>query len=182
MYRHAHLFVIYSTPSIFLRSSLLFCVVLSERTAELASARNEMEEVSQMHKQLASEAKELDLNLSRLTLKKQELEEAAEGRKGSHAAQRSEIELAVNTYEQRLGLKFEREKDDALRFTFTNIDSADPAKKFTFTVFVNPSKIYEVLLCEPMIPEIDNMVANLNENPKMFGEFVRSMRQAFKDL
>eukprot|EP00912_Choanoflagellata_sp_UC4_P002457 UC4_evm1s1556 len=86
----------------------------------------------------------------------------------------------LHFYETRLGLRFEREGDDGLRFIFTCIDSNDWDREFAFTVVVSPSDEYKIPSCSPAVDGISTLLTTLNTNND-FAAFVRSMRTKFKD-
>jgi hypothetical protein len=82
-------------------------------------------------------------------------------------------------YHDRLGLDFERFGEDCLRVIFTKIDPSEPARKFTFAVFVDRGDMYQLKECSPDVPACADLLERLNETND-FSWFVQMMRKEFK--
>lgn len=77
-----------------------------------------------------------------------EAAEAFERTKAAAEARTSERTLALNeltkgvTFYKRLGLDFERVGEDHLRLVFTQVDPAEPDRRFFFTLHVDANDVY----------------------------------------
>merc|ERR1711865_795693 len=93
---------------------------------------------------------------------------------------RLEKELGQITYENRLGLRFERVEDDFLRVVFTHIDPADLTKEFSVVVCVDSENVYQIPdgSCKPDLPTLNDMLEQLRTSNDFPG-FVRQMRCQF---
>jgi hypothetical protein len=83
---------------------------------------------------------------------------------------------------KRLGLDFENVAGAGsnIRVVFTRVDAADAARRFAFDVAVSPSDdTYTVLGCDPPVPALADLVAQLNASNN-FAAFVQRMRAEFK--
>lgn len=85
------------------------------------------------------------------------------------------------SYYRKLGLDFERMNDDRLRLVFTLIDPERPDAKFGFSVYITPNETYAVEECDPPLPRLEFLVAELNASND-FSLFVQTMRREFKQL
>ena len=93
----------------------------------------------------------------------------------------AELQKGINTYRNLLGLHFERVGEERLRLVFTHIDDKDPSRTFSFQVFVDPHDKYHVEDCTPTLPELPQLISQLNGSND-FSAFVRGARKAFKAL
>ena len=91
-----------------------------------------------------------------------------------------ELTKGVLYYEQ-LGLSFKRVADNFLRLTFTQIDASAPSREFTFVIHVGADNVYTVETCQPAVPRLRELLAELNGSNDFSG-FVRGMRREFKGL
>eukprot|EP00397_Hematodinium_sp_SG-2012_P023885 GEMP01024845.1.p1 GENE.GEMP01024845.1~~GEMP01024845.1.p1 ORF type:complete len:479 (+),score=93.86 GEMP01024845.1:120-1556(+) len=85
------------------------------------------------------------------------------------------------TVAERLGLRIERRDDEqALDFTFWNIDPEDCKREYFFCLGLqeNNASRYAVLECEPHVPELRRLVSNLNHSSSL-PQFIAAMRHAF---
>lgn len=96
--------------------------------------------------------------------------------------QLQELTRGVAFY-RRLGLEFDKIHDDKLRMVFTQVDPADPARRFAFTVWVTPAETYALDDVAPALPPgvAPALLAELNAGND-FSAFVQRMRRAFKAL
>ncbi len=80
-----------------------------------------------------------------------------------------------------LGLDFERADDNSLRLIFTQLDAANPAREFFFSVHIDDADHYRVEECNPPLAPalVDGLVAEVNK-ANDFATFVKKMRRAFK--
>lgn len=94
-----------------------------------------------------------------------------------------DLTYAVLKYKA-LGLDFLKTGQNSLRFQFTQIDTANPDRAFTFTLNVNDSDLYEVEECDPPLKAnvIMTLLEALNssENLELFSGFIHGMRKAFQ--
>lgn len=68
---------------------------------------------------------------------------------------------------------------DRLRLKFTLIDPNDHERPFCFDVFINPDEQYEVSRCIPEVPDLADLVSDLNGSND-FSAFVQTMRRSFR--
>mmetsp|Transcript_160646 Transcript_160646/g.296128 ORF Transcript_160646/g.296128 Transcript_160646/m.296128 type:complete len:260 (-) Transcript_160646:148-927(-) len=105
-------------------------------------------------------------------------------------AQYAEAERLLGMYRDRLGLSITRAAPRTVRFAFTRLDEADPAKEFAFTLGIadhqKTTQSYAVHGCSPQVPELPMLLAKLNrqcrESRWGLPRFVCSMRRAFQKL
>lgn len=64
---------------------------------------------------------------------------------------------------------------------FTLLDPTDPNRRFTFSLHTDAKDAYAVNDCQPMVPDLANMVRELNETADI-SRFVQLMRRQFKKL
>lgn len=81
---------------------------------------------------------------------------------------------------EKLGLAVDSVEENVTRFTFKYIDPASWERKFAIAIDVSTSH-YRVKFCEPMIPQLSNLVMVLEEEGDFYA-FLRRVRQAFVDL
>jgi hypothetical protein len=93
----------------------------------------------------------------------------------------NELSLGRDFLPQVPALDFQRVEDNRLRFVFTNIDPANHDRQFIFSVFVNSSNKYELVECEPRLPNLDAVLADLNADNN-FSRFVQRMRAQFRAI
>lgn len=91
------------------------------------------------------------------------------------------LHQALSMYQQRLGLAFQHGEADGeqLHVVFTQVDPRDPARPFRFSVQVGADNSYAVQSCEPAVPAMAQLLAQLNSGGS-FSQFVRCMRREFR--
>lgn len=94
--------------------------------------------------------------------------------------QLQELTKGIEFY-KRLGLSFEKITEDNLRIVLTQIDHANPGRRFTFTVRMSADERYDVVECDPPVAALQQMLAQLNADND-FSKFVQLMRREFKAL
>jgi hypothetical protein len=105
-------------------------------------------------------------------------------------AQHAEALKLFAIYEDRLGLMIRREAFQTVRMAFSLVDEADLDKEFWFTLRLGVSdedavKGYCVPTCTPYVPELAQLLAELNANScstAALPRFVCSMRKCFLKL
>mmetsp|Transcript_28810 Transcript_28810/g.51296 ORF Transcript_28810/g.51296 Transcript_28810/m.51296 type:complete len:259 (-) Transcript_28810:124-900(-) len=103
-------------------------------------------------------------------------------------AQYAEAERLLGMYRDRLGLSITRAAPRTVRFAFTRLDEADPAKEFAFTLGLADERKhlqgYAVHDCSPKVPELPKLFEKLNKQCRetrwALPQFVCSMRRAFQ--
>jgi len=91
----------------------------------------------------------------------------------------------LGTYKDRLGLAITRVAPQIVCMSFTLLDQSDLAREFSFTIGLADSKGYCVNVCMPKVPELPELLAELNANAAAvtsLPRFVCSMRRAFIKL
>lgn len=83
-------------------------------------------------------------------------------------------------FQKYLGLYIEPLPKNQTRFTFTQIDRANPERPCSFVIDVNEDK-YRVLTCEPAIPDMLRLADDLNVH-RDFYRFLKLCRQRFVAL
>ena len=83
----------------------------------------------------------------------------------------------------RLGLTFQCNADESLKFVFTLIDPNEHSREFYFNVKVGEDERYRLVDCYPAIAEeeLEELVSDLNERNN-FPSFVLAMRRAFQRM
>lgn len=94
-------------------------------------------------------------------------------------AQINELAKGVRLYSL-LGLEFQKADRNIMKFIFTQIDKSDPAKEFTFQMFVDESDQYRLV---DTLPALDvtasqRLISALNGDNDI-GKFVCNMRKLF---
>ncbi|KAI3425962.1 hypothetical protein D9Q98_007932 [Chlorella vulgaris] len=91
------------------------------------------------------------------------------------------LHQALGMYQQRLGLEFQHGDADGeqLRVVMTQVDARDPARPFTFAVQVMGDNSYAVQACDPDLPAMPQLLAELNSGGT-FSRFVRCVRTEFR--
>ncbi|CAD7700145.1 unnamed protein product [Ostreobium quekettii] len=84
----------------------------------------------------------------------------------------------VEAYASALGLRYEIQGDRVL-FVFSLIDASDPSREFRFGLALQPDDTYTVDFCEPPVPNMESLLAEVNRSGQ-FARFVRSMRREFR--
>jgi len=110
--------------------------------------------------------------------------------RGDTDAQYADAERLLGLYRDRLGLSITRAAPRIVRFAFTRLDKADPAKDFAFTLGIadqqKTSQSYAVHDCSPQVPELPRLLEKLNkqcrESRWALPRFVCSMRRAFQKV
>mmetsp|Transcript_10077 Transcript_10077/g.15269 ORF Transcript_10077/g.15269 Transcript_10077/m.15269 type:complete len:234 (-) Transcript_10077:179-880(-) len=82
-----------------------------------------------------------------------------------------------------LGLEFEKAENDCMKFSFTQIDRADPSRMFYFLLLVDSNDEYRLVDSNPRLDSVmcDSYVKKLNSDNNI-SQFVVSMRKAFKRI
>ena len=88
--------------------------------------------------------------------------------------------LEATLGKEKLGLSVDNVEENVTRFTFKYIDPANWERKFAIAIDVSTNH-YRVKSCEPMIPQLSNLVMVLEEEGDFYA-FLRRVRQAFVDL
>jgi hypothetical protein len=141
-------------------------------------------EIDQLHEQssdLPKRLHEIREREDQIRAEVQRLEAEVEASVDKNEQDNSDLTQGVIAFKNRLGLDFQRIGQDQLKLNMTNIDRNDPDRIFSFAVQIDPNDHYHVILCEPQLPNVDELVGVLNANND-FSKFVRSMRQAFCTL
>ena len=141
-------------------------------------------EIDQLHEQssdLPKRLHEIREREDQIRAEVQRLEAEVETSVDKNEQDNSDLTQGVIAFKNRLGLDFQRIGQDQLKLNMTNIDRNDPDRIFSFAVQIDPNDHYHVILCEPQLPNVDELVGALNANND-FSKFVRSMRQAFCTL
>ena len=83
----------------------------------------------------------------------------------------------------RLGLTFQCNADESLKFVFTLVDPNEHGREFYFNVKVGQDERYQLVDCYPTIAkdELDGLVRDLNERNN-FPSFVHAMRRSFRRM
>jgi hypothetical protein len=173
---------------------------LNDSAAQLEDIRREQDTIK------GEQARDVELyqdNIARLIQLKKNLEMKKDGLDAEERAEQAKVEevLALNARarEQReqamnelvkgvrfysmLGLEFQKADRNIMRFIFTQIDSTNPAKPFTFQMYVDESDQYRLVDTVPVLDDAAAraLVSNLNEDNDI-GKFVCSMRKTFVDF
>ncbi|KYQ91535.1 hypothetical protein DLAC_07296 [Tieghemostelium lacteum] len=81
-------------------------------------------------------------------------------------------------FKQYLSLEFKR-FDDKFKFIFTNINRVDNDKAYHITIQIEKqSEIYRLIECQPAIPNIEDLVLELNQTNNL-SSFVKKIRSEF---
>jgi hypothetical protein len=152
-----------------------------ERLVE--SNRSSLDAASERAQALARTRDELyqqrDSHLEALRREQQETEQQSVTMKDRVG----EAEKLLNTYKDRLGLAITREAPQTVRMSFSLIDKDDAMREFAFSLGLGEiGESYEVRDCEPKVPELPSLLAELNsaaESRTALPRFVCSMRRAF---
>lgn len=93
---------------------------------------------------------------------------------------------ALAKYEAALGLKVARvENADAsamdLRFSFSHLDERAPEREAVFCLRLGESGKYELIECDPLVPDADALMRDLNATNDFFS-FVPTIRAQFRRL
>ncbi|EFN55565.1 hypothetical protein CHLNCDRAFT_52384 [Chlorella variabilis] len=91
------------------------------------------------------------------------------------------LHQALAMYQRRLGLDFQHSEADGeqLRVVVTQVDPRDHARAFQFAVQVVGDNSYAVQSCEPPLPRMAELLAELNAGGS-FSRFVRCVRREFQ--
>lgn len=107
------------------------------------------------------------------------------------AAQHEEALKLLATYKERLGLSISRVAPQTVRMAFSLLDKCEPDREFVFTLGLGDSETdkssdgYHVCECVPRVPELQQLLAELNLNASSataLPRFVCSIRRAFLKL
>jgi len=91
-----------------------------------------------------------------------------------------QVRRRAEVYRRALAMDFVQ-SGQLLRVSLTCIDPRDPTRACWFNVQASEGG-YLVAGCEPMVPELQTLLVELNARPNDFFRFVRAMRNAFKRL
>lgn len=102
----------------------------------------------------------------------------------------AEAEKLISKYRDHLALSITRAAPHTVRFAFTLLDQADPAREFSFTLgLADQQKLgqsYAVHDCSPSVPHLPKLVEQLNDrcmdSPWALARFVLNMRRLFEKL
>lgn len=102
-------------------------------------------------------------------------------------AQHAEALKLLGVYKERLGLDIKREAPRTVRMVFSLIDAAEPTREFSFTLGLGDledktSEGYRVCECAPDVPELQQLLADLNSDASSsiaLPRFVCGIRRAF---
>ncbi|KAJ3219448.1 hypothetical protein HDU67_001279 [Dinochytrium kinnereticum] len=88
------------------------------------------------------------------------------------------VEPEIAFFESKMAMKIFSLKGEALRFSFTHINSKLWDEEYFFIVDVS-QEVYKVLQCQPPIKDLDLLLNNLNRT-RDFYLFLKDMRKAFQ--
>lgn len=98
------------------------------------------------------------------------------------AAEESKVRSELEMSQKAIGMVAEQLEQRAIRFTFTQIDAAQPSAGYHVTVALSADrKTLTALSCVPMIATFDALRAELHASAKL-EVFLRRARRAFKLL
>jgi hypothetical protein len=151
------------------------------------SARDSAEAAAEKSRALARARDEFlqqrDINIAALQQESSEMETEQAAMQVRYA----EAEKLLCTYRERLGLAITREAAHTVRMSFSLLDQADPQHECAFTLGLGEqgAASYDVRYCSPMVPELPELLAELNSQVEVhtaLPRFVCSMRRAFAKL
>ncbi|KAK3108259.1 hypothetical protein FSP39_004318 [Pinctada imbricata] len=93
-----------------------------------------------------------------------------------------EIEMYSKFYSERLALNIIKCSGGRLQFVFTSINPNDPeAVCYFFMKIEGENRKYNVVDCEPAVPDLEELVEKLNRTNNL-KSFVVAVRKRFKDI
>ncbi|KAG2230178.1 hypothetical protein INT48_003483 [Thamnidium elegans] len=78
-------------------------------------------------------------------------------------------------------LDMSTEKENHVKFSFKSISQVDTEKVFYFVLYLSESSIFQVTECQPEIPEMDSLLAEVNLDRDIYS-FVKRMRRSFVEI
>jgi len=91
----------------------------------------------------------------------------------------------LGTYKDRLGLAITRVAPQTVCMSFSLLDPCDSKREFSFILGLADSKGYSVNVCAPQVPELSQLLNDLNADATSvtaLPRFVCSMRRAFSKV
>lgn len=158
--------------------------LLAGVSSERAQLTEKREEIARLEAEVAAMPSELEAakakqEAAELMLARQRAE--YERQEASVREQLAELTKGPEFYASRLGLAFEEMRDSNLRCVFTLIDPAAPDRRFCFNLRVNDDDSYGVSGCDPDVPDLPQLVTQLNAANDL-GSFFRDMRKRFQAI
>ncbi|ORX49308.1 hypothetical protein BCR36DRAFT_412826 [Piromyces finnis] len=150
---------------------------LEKEREKAENLTNQLSEKKKLKFQLLSRRDELINMKKELEIRLKEKRKELEYRKMEKEEQMIKNEPELNFYENTLALKMTPIKEGIIEFAFTNINKELNSKKYYFVIDVS-NKNYKILECQPKIPEINNLLDNLNDTRNLY-DFIKLMRIAF---
>ena len=94
----------------------------------------------------------------------------------------NDVTMGVALY-RKLGLEFQKCPNNAMKFTFTQIDARNPKREFYFSIYVDDQDVYQFVESSPEIEasKIIQMMEQINIDCDI-SVFVFKMRKAFISL
>ncbi|KAI9272096.1 chromosome segregation protein Spc25-domain-containing protein [Helicostylum pulchrum] len=78
-------------------------------------------------------------------------------------------------------LDMSTEKENHVKFSFKSISQVDTEKVFYFVLYLSESNIFRVTECQPEIPEMDSLLAEVNIDRDIYS-FVKRVRRSFVEV
>eukprot|EP00053_Salpingoeca_punica_P022701 m.215100 g.215100 ORF g.215100 m.215100 type:complete len:224 (+) comp39435_c0_seq1:122-793(+) len=147
--------------------------------AEIKALQQEAEEMAGVSRAAAERTRMLKQQHDELLKRKEQLEAdvVAKVRLAEESVHCTDKAKAM--FAKWLGLRFERVDDSVMRFVFTNVDSHDQSREFTFTTRVCADGLYALEACQPVVKSSD-LLEELNKSND-FSKFAREMRKRFAE-
>ncbi|KAJ1980347.1 kinetochore-associated Ndc80 complex subunit spc25 [Dimargaris cristalligena] len=147
----------------------------------------EVDAVRSALSQLNIRREEMDRNRALLGAQMESLERRVKNKKEAIAMKEKELlvqqgrnEPELSFFQEKLALTINSTKPDFLEFIYTHIKEKDWAQPFRFTIDLT-SKEYKVPHCEPMIPNMNDLLHRLNKSRDFF-TFLKLVRRSFVNL
>jgi DNA repair exonuclease SbcCD ATPase subunit len=146
---------------------------------EVESYAEQIEKLKQMKSNLRSRISSIEVEEKTELEKLQSVREEHEKARAQAERSLDDLTHGIKMY-MALGLEFQKAESECMKFIFTNIDRANPSKKFYFLMFVDSSDQYQLVEANPLVDAsyTKQALQSLNTNNDI-GKFVIRMRKAF---
>jgi uncharacterized protein YdcH (DUF465 family) len=154
-------------------------IMKQKQTHEIESYVDQIEKLKQVKANLKSRIASIETEEKTELHKLQAVRDEHERARVQAERSLDDLTQGIKLY-MALGLEFQKAEGECMKFIFTNIDRANPSKKFFFLMFVDSNDQYQLVETSPIVDSAYSKQAlqSLNTNNDI-GKFVIRMRKAF---
>jgi hypothetical protein len=163
--------------------------IKKSQAAEVSDIRAEIDRTTAGNAKLSAEMQRLKQEEVELHAQLQEKTRAFEHLRAEAAKAANDRKFGLAKFTSGLGLKFEKAKNDSIKFIFSNVVRGNAAMECYFVIRVDESDVYQLMEVFPAVQahgysaqqtDAEFLIDQLNQDNEI-GRFAVLMRKMFKD-